>query len=320
MVTSDPHDLTMGRLVQLVLSSGQPTATRIRPSRFSISLDDLLEATVLPTLEAWLVWRSAGHLLRWRPDLQDQQAATLEAEEDSKQQACQLASFEYFTDLFPLASQLTPAGINGSSVSSSWLSERIQNLCDQLISLHMPAQWADLLAEAEPVVSGDHQGVGFVKNNTMRMSVNESFLELALAAETEQHRDPRVTFLAYFLVDIFPGIEPVWLENRFYRLLLAVRLRLKWIEERVAASEFAAFSARALEEHSYADLALGLTLDIITNSVIDEEEVEEVGGVNFLHFGRLSSLEQFYLIAGSEACQAADHTLLAMVQSSLRCD
>jgi len=305
----------MGRLTQLLLSTGQPTATHIRSSGFSNGLDDLLEATDGPTLEAFLIWRSVAHLLRWRPDLHPLEAGVENTDEQRKIQMCHAASYEYFPEIFSLADQLVPRETEDASVMSSlkWVADRIGNLRELLLSLHMPARWADILAEAEPVFSGNNLTLIGV-NRTEEDAMDHNFLHKILTAEKPQQPDPRVAFLADFLAAA--SWEPVWLENRFYRLYLGVRLRLGWLMHRVAASEFAAFSAQLRRERGYAHLALGLTLDLVDK----EEEEEQEDYVNFLHFGPLSRLEQFYLLVGSEACHTShSESLLTWVQAKFMC-
>jgi hypothetical protein len=308
----------MGRLTQLLLSAGQPTATHIWSSGFSNGLDDLLEATDGPTLEAFLIWRSVAHLLRWRPDLHPLEAGVENSDEQRKIQMCHAASYEYFPEIFSLADQLAPSEIEDASVKSSfkWVADRIGNLRELLLSLHMSARWADILAEAEPVFSGNNFTLISV-NRTEEDAMEHNFLQKILTAEKSQQSDPRVAFLADFLAA--SSWNPVWLENRFYRLYLGVRLRLSWLMHRVAASEFAAFSAQLRRERGYAHLALGLTLDLVDQKEEQEEEEQE-DYVNFLNFGPLSRLEQFYLLVGSEACHTShSESLLTWVQAKFMC-
>jgi hypothetical protein len=308
----------MGRLTQLLLSTGQPTASHIRSSGFSNGLDDLLEATDGPTLEAFLIWRSVAHLLRWRPDLHPLEAGFENTEEQGKTQMCHAASYEYFPEIFSLAVQLAPRKNEDASVMSSfkWVADRIGNLRELLLSLHMSARWADILAEAEPVFSDNNLTLISV-NRTEEGAMEQNFLQKIFTAEKSQQPDPRVAFLADFLAAA--SWEPVWLENRFYRLYLGVRLRLGWLKHRVAASEFAAFSAQLRRERGYTHLALGLTLDLV-DQVGGEEEEEKEDYVNFLRFGPLSRLEQFYLLVGSEACHTShSESLLTWVQAKFMC-
>jgi hypothetical protein len=309
----------MGRLTQLLLSTGQPTATHIRSSGFSNGLDDLLEATDGPTLEAFLIWRSVAHLLRWRPDLHPLEAGFENTDEQRKIQMCHAASYEYFPEIFSLADQLAPSETEEASEMSSfkWVADRIGNLRELLLSLHMSPRWADILAEAEPVFSGNNLTLISVNRTEEDAKEEQNFLQKILTAEKTQQPDPRVAFLADFLAAA--SWEPVWLENRFYRLYLGVRLRLGWLMHRVAASEFAAFSAQLRRERGYAHLALGLTLDLV-DQVVEKEEEEQEDYVNFLHFGPLSRLEQFYLLVGSEACHTShSESLLTWVQAKFMC-
>jgi hypothetical protein len=308
----------MGRLTQLLLSTGQPTASHIRSSGFSNGLDDLLEATDGPTLQAFLIWRSVAHLLRWRSDLHPLEAGSENTDELRKIQMCHAVSYEYFPQIFSLAGQLAPPETEDASVMSSfkWVADRIGNLRELLLSLHMSARWADILAEAEPVFSGNNLTLISV-NRAEDDAIEQNFLQNILTAEKTQQPDLRATFLADFLAAA--SWEPVWLENRFYRLYLGVRLRLGWLMHRVAASEFAAFSAQLRRERGYAHLALGLTLDLL-DQVGGEEEEEQEDYVNFLHFGPLSRLEQFYLLVGSEACHTShSESLLTWVQAKFMC-
>ena len=295
----------MGRLTQQILAAaaGQvkgEEAHRLRVTPFSTGLDDLLEITDLATLEAFVILRSAAQLLRWRLDLT----------EESHQQLCQMASISYFTDFFPLARQLG-ANKDDESNLSSWLADRLQNLSEQLASLGMPVLWANLLSEAESVFSGHH-----LVESSRQDVPNLPFNQLILRLEKVRPPDPRVVFLADFLTKTLPNIEPVWLENQFYRLYLAVRLRLSWLEKHVAVSEFAEFRLKAAQLRNYDDLALGLTRDLIFSDQVTEEEEQML---NFVNFGLLSSTEQFYLAIGSEACRTADYSTAEMIQSRLGC-
>ncbi len=264
-----------------------------------------------------MIWRSVAHLLRWRPDLHPLEAGSENTDEQRNIQMCHAASYEYFPEIFSLADHLAPSETEDASVMSSlkWVADRIGNLRELLLSLHMSARWADILAEAEPVFSGNNLTFISVNNRTVEDAMEQNFLQTILIAEKSQQTDPRVAFLADFLSAA--SWEPVWLENRFYRLYLGVRLRLGWLMHRVAASEFAAFSAQLMRERGYAHLALGLTLDLV-DQVGGAEDQEDY--VNFLHFGPLSRLEQFYLLVGSEACHTShSEALLTWVQAKFMC-
>ncbi len=325
---ADGGDGTMGRLTQHLLSASQPAADRIRASGYSSSLDDLIEATDEATLEAFLVWRSVAHILRWSSDLADGRPAEDDPTQ-SRREICQMASYEYFPEMFPLARQLLPAderrdgGEEAVSMSSFPLPDWTENLHGNLLAkLPMSPNWADILAEAELIFSADKHGPDIVFSDSLLLTAtsllrgsDKSFLTKIVTLEKTWRPDARVNFLSDFLSRTQPNLEPVWLKNRLYSLYQAVRLRLAWLEQRVAASEFAAFRAQVAQERDYTELALGLTLDLV-NSV--KEDVEDQ--LNILHFGPMSLLEQFYLIVGSEACRIGDQTIAELVQTRLLCD
>jgi hypothetical protein len=266
----------------------------------------------LATLEAWLVWQSAAYFLRWRPVLNHEEVEK-EREDVIRQEACQLASLEYFPHVFPLASYLWPH----NDPEILWLAERMDDLRSQLIALNIPDEWATLLAEAEPVFSANSVVGTRVNVNNSSSLTDEPFLQMLIAAEKAPRPDPQDIFMADFLRNTLQNIEMVWLENRFYRLYLAVRLRVSFLRDRVAASEFSVFSQMITEERNYADLVMGLTRDLINGSE-REKAVEET--MNIEHFGPLSTLEQFFLIVGSEACQTGKEAVLELVKDQLRCD